>query len=215
MVVRTETLTSFPAVNHAGQTAPTSLVTNIATLLSATVVPDDPSLMQIPSGYREVTSFDSVQLPKTNQYALELLKESEAREKWMSSSNRSSSLSTQFKYQQEHWSNAIPTAALTKNPSPSLATESSSAAANAATAQDTNIYLKVSSWGNGASQPRKIPLSNGPALASVWSRLKSATNQSGRVNFNVVPGGRAAKPLPDETKPAGDASANAAANVKK
>src|SRR5256885_154961 len=62
---------ALAGTSESGTLAP--LVTNRATLISASIVPDDPALMEVPAGYREMESFQEAANANTNQFATNLL----------------------------------------------------------------------------------------------------------------------------------------------
>lgn len=66
MIVRSMSMATVPDTN--ATPGAVLLQTNIMTLLSASVVPDDPELMRVPSDYREVTDFATALNAATNRW---------------------------------------------------------------------------------------------------------------------------------------------------
>ena len=92
MVVRSESIMSVPT--QPGNNSDVTTVTNFSTLVSASIVPDDPTFMQIPSDYQETQNFTN---PPSNVEAPKLFEEQMALAKQLSSPNapRMNSLANQ------------------------------------------------------------------------------------------------------------------------
>src|ERR1043166_9152265 len=178
MVVQVETLVS----GRAGGVA--TVLTNQSTLISASIVPDDPGLMQIPDGYREVKSFEEAAIASTNKMTAQLLQRIGAVPP--PRSRMTNSLAQQFEGQQAWRSNAVPAFLGTSGPttvSPARSTKSSPD-------QSAPIELAGMSWnaGGSAQHVTRAPMTNTWTSYSPLPRLRLSTNslsQSNRIGIRT------------------------------
>jgi hypothetical protein len=177
MVVRSEIITKatdFMATN-AADVPP--LVTNVSTLVSMSVVADDPSLTQVPADYREVADL-STPLPPPSQVTFRAVEDQKARLSGMSSSNRPhmESLAGQIASRPGFLSVLRPLS-ISTNASVLLGAAAAPVTVQSAATQPGDTYaLSMRSWGGDGEQVRTQVITNPVGAKLLWSNV-----QSGRI----------------------------------
>lgn len=174
MVVRTESIIRAARSSSPEATNQTEFVTNISTLASCTIVPDDPSLGAIPPDYKEVSSLDSVTAPDQT-VRFKPLDEIKGTAQRLASPDTSllSSLANQMESRQALHGVIERSQPFPKDFQPPQG--ASSGAGSQKQASDNRkpggFTLTVASWNDGKPQLQETVITNGPSFETILSTI--------------------------------------------